>query len=509
MKESQLPKEAKSLWLQQSADKYPEVKKSMETKIAIVGGGITGITAAYLLAKSGIQTVLVEADKIVHGTTGHTTAKISAQHGLIYDKLIQDLGIEKASLYYQANAEAMKLIADLIQEHQIDCDYESQDAYVYTNDMEKLDQLDAEYKAYEKLGIKGELLAEMPLDLPHKAAIKMPNQAQFHPVKYVQALAHLAAEKGAQLFENSSAVDIEYSSKPQVILRNGAKITCEHVIIASHYPFWDKNGLFFAKLEPQRSYINAVKSPLKYPGGMYINAEQPTRSIRKMDTEQGELWLIGGDSHKTGQGEPEIEHFKALQKFAEEHFQAEETLYRWSAQDPITLDHVPYIGQVTDSKDNVWISTGYAKWGMTQGTIAAKHLCNLILGKETPYGKLYNPSRFKSVETIKNTFTYNMDTAKHLVKSKLDFQNEDIEQLDTDQAAVTRINGQRTGAYRDENNKLFLVDTTCTHLGCEVNWNSGERSWDCPCHGSRFSFTGEVLEGPATKPLKRIDTKNK
>lgn len=508
MYENKLPKQAESLWLKQPASKYSELKESIETKVAIVGGGITGITAAYLLAKAGIQTVLIEADKIVHGTTGHTTAKISAQHGLIYNQLIEDLGIEKASLYYQANAEAMNLIAVLIKEHKINCNYEKQDAYVYTNDMDKLDQLDAEYKAYETLGIKGELLAQMPLDIPHKAAIKMPNQAQFHPVKYVQALAVEAAKKGAQLFENTPAVDIEYGSKPNIILRNGLKITCEHAIIASHYPFWDKNGLFFAKMEPQRSYVNAIKSPLKYPGGMYINAEQPTRSIRKMDTDQGELWLIGGDSHKTGQGETEIKHVEALQNFADQHFQAEETSYRWSAQDPVTLDHVPYIGQVTDSKKNIWIATGYAKWGMTQGTIAAKHLCNSILGKDSPYGKLYNPSRFEGKETIKNTVTYNMDTAKHLVKSKLDLQNEDIDHLETDQAAVTRINGQRTGAYKDEHDKLFLVDTTCTHLGCEVNWNSGERSWDCPCHGSRFSYTGEVLEGPATRPLKRIDSIN-
>ncbi|WLV25923.1 FAD-dependent oxidoreductase [Aciduricibacillus chroicocephali] len=504
MTKSNLPEESKSAWLKNAGTNYPPLNESIEATVAIVGGGITGVTAAYLLAKSGVNTVLVEADRICGGTTGHTTAKISAQHGLIYDTLINNTSENEAKLYYQANVEAMSLIERLVKEHNIDCNYEKHDAYVYTNEKKQLEQLEKEADAYKKLGINGEMVNEIPLEIPMISALKMSDQAQFHPVKYIHALAEQAQNSGARIYEASPAEDIKPDDRPCVILRNKKEIKCDFIIIASHFPFWDKQGLYFARMEPQRSYVNAVTNPNKYPGGMYISAEQPTRSIRYMkDDEHGELWLIGGDGHKTGQGDPELQHFETLQEYAEDTFNAGETIYRWSAQDPVTVDKIPYIGRITEGKQQIMVATGYAKWGMTQGTIAAQLMTNLILKKESPYKDLYNPGRSIKGNTIKNTMSYNLDVAKHLIKGKLDFHNQHVNELESDEAAITQMNGQRVGAYKDDNGELYLVDTTCTHLGCEVNWNSGEKSWDCPCHGSRFSYTGEVLEGPAVQPLKR------
>lgn len=506
---NKLPKESKSAWLKNQGEEYEKLQQSTNAEVTIVGGGITGVTAAYLLSKAGINTVLVEADKICGGTTGHTTAKISAQHGLIYDQLIQDAGLDKANLYYKANVEAMQLVEQFINEYAIDCDYEKHDAYVYTNDERQLENIKNEAEAYKKIGIVGEITKQMPLDIQFVSALKMTDQAQFHPVKYIQTLAALAKDQGARIYENSPAEDIKPGNKARVILRdNDIEVESDHVIVASHYPFWDKQGLYFAKMEPQRSYVNAVKVPNKYPGGMYITAESPTRSIRQMqDNKHGELWLIGGDSHKTGQGEPEAEHYETLHNYAKKMFNGEQTLYRWSAQDPVTLDKIPYIGPITEGNKNIYIATGYAKWGMTQGTIAAKHITDLIVKGNSPFEELYNPSRKMTGDAFKKTFSYNADTAKHLVKGKFDFQNKDIDELQDDQAGITQLHGQRVGAYKDTKGEVHLVNTTCTHLGCEVNWNSGERSWDCPCHGSRFSYTGEVLEGPAVKPLKTYKPK--
>src|SRR5699024_590967 len=234
------------------------------------------------------------------------------------------------------------------------------------------------------------------------------------------------------------------------------------------------------RMYADRSYILAAKSDLQYPGGMYITAETPTRSIRKTMMDGEELWLIGGESHKTGQGDSTITYYEALQYFATQHFSISEFLYRWSAQDLVTLDKMPYIGRVTEKQDNVFVATGYRKWGMTNGTAAAKLIRNLIVEKECRFEELFTPSRFQADPAIKKFMSYNLDVAKHLIKGKLEYTDANLDDLKKGEANIIRINGKRTGAFRDEENNLHLVDTTCTHLGCEVDWNKAEQSWDCP-----------------------------
>ncbi|MEK3908582.1 FAD-dependent oxidoreductase [Oceanobacillus sp. FSL W7-1309] len=506
MAKSTLPQFPEPIWRENlSLPKFSTLNESIKTDVAIIGGGITGITAAYLLSKQNLKVALLDAGSILNGTTGHTTAKITAQHGLIYDELIHHFGLEKASLYYQAAEEAKQFIEDIISKKGIECSLTTEDAYLYTNNDTYLEKIEKEKEAYDKLKITNKLVESIPLNIPVKAALVMQAQAQFHPLNYLKALVEESLQKSVTIYENTTAVDIEYNKHPSVITRDGHRVTCRYVIVASHFPFYDRESFYFTRMFSERSYLIAGKSPNDFPGGMYISAESPTRSIRSVKLHDDmEFVLIGGENHKTGQGDSTIAHYEALQKFANVHFQVEKIDYRWSAQDLTTLDKVPYIGPTMKDEDAVLVATGYRKWGMTNGTIAAKILSDTILRKENPYADLFKPSRFQADPSVKKFMEVNADVAKHLLKGKLEFTKDTVKDLKADDATVTRIDGNRVGVYKDKDSKLHMVDTTCTHLGCEVEWNSGERSWDCPCHGSRFSYTGEVLDGPAKKPLKRI-----
>jgi Rieske Fe-S protein len=273
------------------------------------------------------------------------------------------------------------------------------------------------------------------------------------------------------------------------------------VIIASHYPFYDKPGLYFARMYASRSYAIGIQTN-EYPGGMYISADNPTRSIRYTPYNGEKLLIIGGENHKTGQGVDTLSHFNTLEEFAKDVFGLSGYSYRWSAQDLVTIDKVPYIGPITENKQRVLVATGYKKWGMTTGIAAAHLVADYILERDNPCKELYSPSRFVADPSVKNLISTNADVAKHLLKGKLEVVVKEIDDLQAGEGSVVTFKGKRAGAYKDEDGKLYLLDTTCTHIGCETEWNHAEKSWDCPCHGSRFSYAGDVIEGPALKPLK-------
>ncbi|TPG68046.1 FAD-dependent oxidoreductase [Brevibacillus laterosporus] len=483
---------------------FQPVKEDLKVDVVIVGGGITGITAAYLLVKEGLKVALLEANNLLNGTTGHTTAKITAQHGLIYDELINHMGRTKARQYYEANTEALQFIKQTVSEHQIKCDFSQQDAYIYATTEECANKLEKEFEAYQQLNIPGELVHHIPFDIKIHNALSMKNQAQFHPVSYLAHIVQLITANGGLIFENTMAVDLEEGDQPTVITREGQRVTADYVLSCSHFPFYDGLGFYFTRLYAQRSYVIAVKTEKEFPGGMYISADQPTRSIRSATFNGENIVLIGGDGHKTGQGKDTLEHYKALETFGHEVYGSNEILYRWSAQDLVTLDKVPYIGEITANHRNILIATGYRKWGMTNGTAAGLLLRDIVLKRDNPYVDLYRPSRFYINPSLKEFFAQNFDVAKHLISGKLEIPNREAEDLTNGEGSVVLFNGERAGAYKDDNGQLHIVDTTCTHLGCETEWNHGDRTWDCPCHGSRFSYTGEIIEGPAELPLKRL-----
>lgn len=480
---------------------FTSLDANITTDVTIVGGGITGITAGYLLSLAGVKVTIIDAGRILNGTTGHTTAKITAQHGIIYDELINHFGEEQAKMYYQANDTARAFIKNTIQTLNIQCEYEEHDAFIYTNSDNELNKLEKEAKAYEKLQISGKLVETMPLlSLPMKKAIVMSSQAQFHPIKYLLPLVEKIIENGGEIYERTTAVEVETGVNPKVITRNGFSITSDHVIAASHYPFYDGGGFYFTRMYAERSYILAVKQNAAYPGGMYISSETPKRSVRS----QGDLLLLGGESHKTGHGINTMEHYEALASFGENVLGVTEIEHRWSAQDLYTLDKVPYIGHITSNKENIYIASGYRKWGMTSGTAAALILSDLVAKGTHPYKELFTPSRFKADPSVKKFIEHNADVATQLVKGKVDIIHKHPEEVKSGEGSHVNVNGKKCGAYRDNDGQLHIVDTTCTHMGCEAEWNEGDKSWDCPCHGSRFSIDGTVLEGPAEVPLKEV-----
>ncbi|MXQ55908.1 FAD-dependent oxidoreductase [Shimazuella alba] len=480
---------------------YFRLKGDSQTDVVVIGAGIAGITTAYLLSKEGKKVILLDAGKVGNGTTGHTTAKITAQHDVIYDELIQHFGSAKAEDYYQANMKAKKFIEDTIQQLAIDCDFKQEDAYLYTIEDANMEKLEKEAKAYETLGIKGAYVDKLPLDLGQKAGLIMPNQAQFHPLRYLRSLLDQFIASGGQVFENTTVVDVEEGQSPAVITRDQHRIHCKQVVICSHFPCYDKGG-YFARLHADRSYVLAIKPEKSYPGGMYLSIDNPaTRSLREVTIHGEQYVLVGGQSHKTGKGVCTMEHYEILEKFAKDTLGIKEYPYRWSAQDLITLDKVPYIGRLTAKHENIFVATGFRKWGMSHSTVSALLITDLIMERDNPYEALYDPSRFQADPSLRTLIVENLDVAGSLVAGKVGLTFKEPADLNPDEGAIVMVGGEKCGAYRDVDGALHVVDATCTHLGCEVEWNHGDRTWDCPCHGSRYSTDGEVIEGPAEKPL--------
>lgn len=481
---------------------YPVLNEDVNVDVAIIGGGIVGITTAFLLKNKGIKVAILEANRIMHGTTGHTTAKITSQHNLIYNNLITKFGEEKARQYAEANEKAIHFIADLVQEKNIDCDFCWRSAYVYTQSDEYVDKIEKEVSAASSLGIKASYLDKIPLPFNIKAAVRFDKQAQFHPLRYLQVLASEIPKDGSYIFEHTKVVDLE-GEKCTVIASNGKKVKASNIIIASHFPCYDGLGMYFARIYTEKSYVLGVKLKEKLAEGMFITAEDPGRSIRSQKYEDGEIVLVGGEHHKTGNSKNTNIHYENLSNFARKNFNVESIIYRWSTQDCMTVDGVPYVGHLTSKTKNIYVATGFGKWGMTNGTVSAAILTDFITKGDSKWASVYDPSRFDIIASGVKLVKENLDVAEKLIGGKLAPVPKDVE-VNNGEATVVSINGERIGAYRDDNGKLYMVDVTCTHLGCELVWNEAEKTWDCPCHGSRFNYDGENIEGPAFNPLKKI-----
>ena len=490
-----------SYWLA-STDRtnYPALEKDIKVDVAIAGGGMAGITAAYMLKKAGMRVAVIEADRILQGTTGHTTAKITSQHSLIYNRIKKYMGEERARQYAEANESAIKTIYGLIESEGIDCDFHWEPAYTFTLTDSYVQKVADEANVAESLGIKATYIENTPLPFKVKAAVRFEDQARFHPRKYLLALASKIEGDGSFIFENTRVVDINEGNPCTIITRQGKRVTADNVIIATHFPCYDGRGFYFARMYPERSYALAVRVKEKFLGGMYITAEDPAKSIRSQEHEGGELLIISGEHHKTAHGTNLREHYKNLLEFTKKHYDVQEMPYRWSTQDYTTLDKVPYIGRLTSRIPNIFVATGFRKWGMTNSTVSAMILKDLIIKGENPWAEVYDPTRFIPNPSITSFISINADVAAKLVSGKLKPLTQYID-IEKEEARNVEIEGQKMGIYRDENGQLHTVDTTCTHMGCELKWNDAEKSWDCPCHGSRFSYEGEIIEGPAINEL--------
>ena len=496
-----------SYWIASTDDtNYPQIvsNSDIEVDVAIIGGGITGLTTAYLLRKEGIRVAIIEANRIAKGVSGHTTAKITSQHSLIYDKLINKAGEEKAKQYATANQKAIELVEKIVSENNIQCDFKRLSAYVYTNENEYIQKLENEVKAAIRLGIPAEYTDRLQLPFNVKGAMKFENQAQFHPRKYLLALAAAIVGDDCRIFEQSRAVKFIEGEPHTVITDNGAKIKARSVVLASHYPFYDLPGLYFTRIYPERSYLLGVRIKGSFPEGMYITAENPTRSMRSCPDSDGELLIVGGEHHKTGHGTDLHNHYEIIRQFAQSNFEVLDIPYRWSAQDYTAMDGIPIVGHLTSGRNKIYLATGFAKWGMSNGTAAAVIVTDLILKGYSPWALVYDPSRFTPVASAKKFVKENADVAKNYISGKLNIPTETVN-VAKGEAAISETGGHKVGVYKDMDGNNHFVSTTCTHIGCELKWNSAELSWDCPCHGSRFTYTGDIIEGPALECIKLLE----
>jgi glycine/D-amino acid oxidase-like deaminating enzyme/nitrite reductase/ring-hydroxylating ferredoxin subunit len=459
------------------------------------------ITAAKLLKQAGKTVAVLEAAQISTGVSGHTTAKLTSLHHLIYADLLQSLGEEKARLYGESNQRAIERVTELVKETQVDCDLIRKDAYVFATSEADLEAIKKEVNAATQLGLPATFERETGLPFEISGAVKFSNQAQFHPRKFILSLAKTIQGEGSYIFEQTRVKTVQGENPCQIITEEGVTITAQDVIVATNLPILDQ-GLFFAKSYPKRSYlIGAYLNPDKDPGGMFIGTGEQYHSIRTTPTEDGQLLLlIGGEGHKVGEASDTEERYLRLAHYAQTQFGVESISYRWSSQDMVSFDKLPYIGQLTPLHHHTYVATGFSLWGMSKSVLSAMLLSDLILGIENPWKDLYDATRVTPFITP-TSIQQNLDVGMHWVVDRLKGRSDDAESIATEEGKLLTVEGEKLGAYRDETGTLHEVSAVCPHLGCIVAWNAAEKSWDCPCHGSRFSYKGEILQGPAVNPL--------
>jgi glycine/D-amino acid oxidase-like deaminating enzyme/nitrite reductase/ring-hydroxylating ferredoxin subunit len=498
-----LPGEPVSLWIATTPEtKFPRMAGDISVDVAVLGGGIAGIATAFQLKQSGMTVAVIEADRVAKSVTGNTTAKITSLHALIYDYLIRQFGEDKARLYAQAQQAAIERIASLVQEHRIDCDFRRTDAYTYTELKEEVDKVKAEVEAATRLGLPASFVESTPLPFPVRGAVKFTGQAQFHPRKYLLALVEKIPGDGSFVFEETRAFDIK-DEDPCTVETSRGTVRAKSVIVTTHFPYHDPN-IYFAAMHPGRSYVLGCRLNTPAPEGMYITAgDRDMHSFRSNPTEEGgTIWMVGGEKHKTGQGGDTEERYRRLEQYARGRFDIQSIEYRWSTQDNNTVDRVPYIGKLSSGSKNLYVATGFGGWGMTNSHVAAMLITGMILGRETPWAEVFDPSRFKPVTSARDFISENMNVAKEFMADRIGTPElDDIGKLPAGRGEVLEWKGERVAVYKDDAGRVFSCSPVCTHMGCIVHWNGAEKSWDCPCHGSRFNYDGKVIQGPANKDL--------
>lgn len=482
----------------------PELEGEVRADVVVLGGGIVGITTALLLKEAGMRVVLLEAGRLACGVSGYTTAKVSSQHGLIYAHLRSAFGADAARTYGQANEAALAWVAARVADDGIDCDLRRQSSYAYVTSGAKRAEVEREAEAAIAAGLPATLVETTPLPYPVAAAVRFDDQAEFHARKYLLALAEqLTSGDGCQVFERSRAVQVDTHGECRV-KTPGGQVIADRCVMATHYPFPDRS-LAFARVHPQRSYAIACRIDGRPPAGMHISGDSPTRSVRAVPIGGGEeLLLVGGEGHKTGTGGDTEERYRRLEDFAREHWDVASVDYRWSSQDGVTVDTLPYVGRMSPWSDRVLMATGFAKWGMTGGTAAALLLADLLLDRPNAWARLFDPNRITPRASARRLIVENAEAGMRFVRDRVvNRGGRSIDDLRPGEGDIVRLGDEKVAGYRDDDGSLIAVSARCTHLGCQVNWNSAERSWDCPCHGSRFAPDGTVLEGPAVHRLER------
>jgi len=494
-----------SLWIETtSGTDYNALEDGLDVDVAVVGGGIAGVSAAAELREAGRSVALVERDRILEGVTGHTTAKLTALHGLVYDHLLEHFGEERARQYAEANQSAIDAVESTVEDRDVDCEFERTPAYTYVESPEDRDRIEAEVEAAQRLDLPASLEESTDLPFDTAAAIRLDGQARFHPRKYLLALAEGIPGEDGYVFEETRATDVDDGDPCEVTTDRGT-ITADAVVVATHFPVFDE-ARYYERLAPKRSYVLAARLSGDAPSGMYYQTDGSHFSVRPTAAGDESTVLIGGQSHRTGHGGSTIDRYGTLEQKAFDRLDVESIEYRWSTQDYVSVDRIPFVGRLGPQSENVYAATGFGGWGMTNGVAAGTVLRDLIVDGDSEWAAVYDPMRFEAEASADDFRHHNEHDVKHYLTDYGDLPREGgVESVDPGEGAVLDLDEGPTAVHRDEDGEVHTVSAVCSHMGCLVHWNDAERSWDCPCHGSRFDADGSVLDSPANDPLSDLD----
>ncbi|MET7370291.1 FAD-dependent oxidoreductase [Streptomyces sp. NPDC005566] len=501
---AELPGTAESYWMATTpGTRWPTLDTDTTADVVVIGAGMAGLSTAWELTRAGRNVVVLEADRVAAGVSGYTTAKLTAAHSLVYGRLRRTRGKDGARQYAHSQQTAVERVASVAVELGIDCDFERSSALTFTTDPRQRAVFEAEAEAAAEAGLDAAFVTETDLPFPVPAAVHVTHQAQFHPRKYLLGLADDITARGGAIHERTRVTGLSEGSPCTVTTERGMTITAKDVVVATHYPVFDR-ALHFARLSPRRELVVAASLPAsEAPEHMYITDDMGKRSVRTAPLDDGRrLLIVTGESFTPGTGDSR-ERFLRLDGWMHEHFPVGDTEYRWAAQDNDVSDGVPLVGPFHPGARHVYVATGFGGWGMSGGAMAGQLLASTLTGAEAEWAGLYDPRRLWS--TLREgtaLLKQQAEVTRHFVGDRLKTTHVDsVAEIAPGSGAVVRVQGSRCAVYRDMDGMAHAVSARCTHLGCLVAFNEAETAWECPCHGSRFGINGEVLHGPALRPL--------
>jgi glycine/D-amino acid oxidase-like deaminating enzyme/nitrite reductase/ring-hydroxylating ferredoxin subunit len=487
-----------SLWM--ATSDWPEfgsLAADISLQALVVGSGITGLTAARLLADEGVEVGVIDSGRLCSGVTGFTTAKLSALQSTVYTELSEAWGEEVAGAYAEANLRAIDLVRRQVSDDRIDCDFAEAPAYTYAESAEHLGRIEAEAAAAGRAGLDVSFTDQSDLPYPIAGAVRLDHQARFHPRRYCKGLLDATLERGGVVFEHTIALSLDADAG--IVETDRGTVTADLIVVATHLPFGNLGG-YFARTSVSRSYAVAVSEGIEPLDGMYISVDEPIRSLRS--TGDGHT-IVGGENHPVGEDDDTTRRYQALEDWCHDRLSSGPVEHRWSAQDYRSVDGLPFVGPLGPS-GRVFLATGFAKWGMTNGTVAASIMVDLAMGRDNQWAEVFDSRRVAPKQAISDTLKVNANVARHFVGDRLMSSLSASELPGPGQGEVLSHDGERLAVSQSDDGQVRAHSPYCTHLGCLVAYNTAEQTWDCPCHGSRFDLEGRVIHGPAVEDLAPI-----
>lgn len=483
---------------------YQSINNDIETEVCIIGGGLTGLSIGYYL-ESNKNFLILEKDRICSSTSGKNTGKLTSQHGLFYKYLIDSNGKEFAKDYFYANEEAINNIEEIINKENIDCDFERDSSFVFSRNEKDSEEIKSEKNSVNKLNYSESKIhhnIEIPIEIV--SALEFVNQAKFNPVKYGYGLADSIIKNGGMIYENSKVDGVKRIGDKYEISVNGYKVIADYVVIATRYPTINIPGYYFLKMYQSTSYALVADTKTNLFNGMYISNDNPVISFRKVKLNDKDLLLAVGYDYKTGKIDL-TSGMENLKNTVKRMYSESEFLYEWFAEDCISLDKIPYIGDYSNMMKNMFVATGYNKWGLTTSNIAGRIISDKILGIDNKYEYLFKSTRLEPIKNIDEFKELVKEAKDSIIMSKFNLPTEKIDSIKKGEGKVVDIDNKKVGVYKDENGNIYAVKPICTHLGCELEFNNFEKVWECPCHGSKFNYDGTCIEVPAIEDLNNVD----